>query len=154
MTKGNSLILRPSQIEELADGNSDPVNSGHNHGNGTIVGVALGIGLPLSFALIMTLLVLRKERQRYALRTMFEQHDMHVGDEPRTHPRRSFSTISKSGTMTTIESASTYSPQQPRALLEKYGYHKGYYAHEGDLGVPVFELPSGPLERDERVEAP
>ncbi|KAG9783861.1 hypothetical protein KCU90_g6524, partial [Aureobasidium melanogenum] len=73
---------------------------------------------------------------------------------PGKYRRRSFSTLSKSGTMTTIASTSTYAPQQPKASLQKFGYHKGYYAHDGDLNVPVFELPSNPPERNERVEAP
>ncbi|KAI4728536.1 hypothetical protein E4T49_03593 [Aureobasidium sp. EXF-10728] len=154
MTDGNALVLRPAQIEALTSNYSAPSNeNSHQYGTGSMIGVALGVGLPLAFALLLALLVLRKERQRHALQNMFEQRLEPMGP-PENYRRRSFSTLSKSGTMTTIASASTFVPQQPKASLQKFGYHKGYYAHEGDLSVPVFELPSNPPERHERVEAP
>lgn len=153
MAEGNALVLRPAQIQALTSNDSASSDNGHQYGVGSMVGLALGIGLPLAFALLMALLVLRKERQRYALQNIFEGPL-----EPMTpsgkYRRRSFSTLSKSGTMTTIASTSTYAPQQPKASLQKFGYHKGYYANDGDLSIPVFELPSNPLERHERVEAP
>jgi hypothetical protein len=118
-----------------------------------MIGLALGVGLPLAFSLLMALLVLRKERQRFAHQHIFEQR-LEPMDSPGNYRRRSFSTLSKSGTMTTIASASTFAPQQPKASLQKYGYQKGYYTHESNHSVPVFELPSNPPERHERVEAP
>lgn len=154
MKDGNALVLRPSQIEALTANYSAPSSSTkHSYGIGSMIGVTLGVGLPLFFALVMSILVLRKERQRHALQSMFEQR-LEPMDPPANYRRRSFSTLSKSGTMTTIESTSTYAPQQPKAFMQKYGYHKGYYAHEGDLGVPVFELPTNAPEKHERVEAP
>ncbi|KAG9656529.1 hypothetical protein KCU64_g5813, partial [Aureobasidium melanogenum] len=153
MTEGNALVLRPAQIQALTSNYSASSENGHQYGVGSMIGVALGVGLPLAFALLMALLVLRKERQRHALQNVFEGPLEPMGP-PGKYRRRSFSTLSKSGTMTTIASTSTYAPQQPKASLQKFGYHKGYYAHDGDLSVPVFELPSSPPERHERVEAP
>lgn len=154
MAEGNALVLRPAQIQALTSNYSGSSNeNGHQYGAGSMIGVALGIGLPLTFALVMALLVLRKERQRHALQDEFER-SLEPMDAPGKYRRRSFSTLSKSGTMTTIASTSTYAPQQPKASLQKFGYSKGYYAHDGDLSVPVFELPSNPPERNERVEAP
>lgn len=155
MAGGNALVLRPAQVEALTAGyTAGSHKNGASYGAGTLIGVALGIGLPLLFALVMALLVLRKEKQRCALRSMFEEQNLPSINVSSANPRRSFSTVSKAGTLTTISSTSTFKPQQPRAFLEKYGYHKGYYAHEGDLSVPVFELPTNPPERNDRVEAP
>ena len=154
MVKGDALVLRPAQVQALTANYSSPTTqSSHQYGTGSMIGVALGVGLPLAFALLMALLVLRKERQRFALQNIFEQR-MEPMEPPGTYRRRSFSTLSKSGTMTTIASTSTYAPKQPQASLQKYGYNKGYYSHESNISVPVFELPSNPPERHERVEAP
>lgn len=153
MADGNALVLRPAQIQALTFNYSASSDNGHQYGVGSMVGVALGVGLPLAFALLMALLVLRKERQRHALQNIFEG-PLEPVSPPGKYRRRSFSTLSKSGTLTTIASTSTYAPQQPKASLQKFGYHKGYYANDGDLSVPVFELPSNPPERYERVEAP
>ncbi|THW47840.1 hypothetical protein D6D25_04281, partial [Aureobasidium pullulans] len=74
MKDGNALVLRPSQIEALTANYSAPSSSTkHSYGIGSMIGVALGVGLPLFFALVMSILVLRKERQRHALQSMFEQ---------------------------------------------------------------------------------
>ncbi|KEQ73755.1 hypothetical protein M436DRAFT_63119 [Aureobasidium namibiae CBS 147.97] len=154
MVKGDALVLRPAQIQVLVSNYSAPANQGsHQYGVGSMIGVALGVGLPLAFSLLMALLVLRKERQRFALQNIFEQR-LEPMDAHGNYRRRSFSTLSKSGTMTTIASTSTYAPKQPQASLPKYGFHKGYYSHGSNISVPVFELPSNPPERHERVEAP
>jgi hypothetical protein len=154
MAGGNALVLRPAQIQALVSNYSTPTNgSSHQYGVGSMIGLALGVGLPLAFSLLMALLVLRKERQRFAHQHIFEQR-LEPMESPGNYRRRSFSTLSKSGTMTTIASASTFAPQQPKASLQKYGYQKGYYTHESNHSVPVFELPSNPPERHERVEAP
>jgi hypothetical protein len=153
MAGGNALVLRPAQIQALVSNYSTSAHeSSHQYGVGSMVGLALGVGLPLAFSLLMALLVLRKERQRFAHQHMFEQR-MEPMDPPGNYRRRSFSTLSKSGTMTTIASTSTYAPQQPKASLQKYGYQR-HYTPERDLSVPVFELPSNPPQRHERVEAP
>jgi hypothetical protein len=153
MTGGNALVLRPAQIQALVSNYSTSSRgSSHQYGVGSMVGLALGVGLPLAFSLLMALLVLRKERQRFAHQHIFEQR-MEPMDPPENYRRRSFSTLSKSGTMTTIASTSTYAPQQPKASLQKYGYQR-HYTPERDLSVPVFELASNPPERHERVEAP
>ena len=151
MVKGDALVLRPAQVQALTSNYSSPINqSSHQYGIGSMIGVALGVGLPLAFSLLMALLVLRKERQRFAHQHIFEQR-LEPIDTPGNYRRRSFSTLSKSGTMTTIASASTYAPQQPKASLQKYGYN---YSLERNVSAPVFELPSNPPGRQERVEAP
>jgi hypothetical protein len=155
MAQGNALVLRPAQVEALAAGYSTPAGQKQrSYGVGTLMGVALGIGLPLSFALMMALLVLRKEKQRFALSCMFEQQNLHVRNGPRAHSGRSFSTVSKSGTLTTIESASTYVQRRPEGYMQKDDHQKGYHSHSGDIGVPVYELSSGPPERRSRIETP
>ena len=152
MSGGNALVLRPAQVEALTAGyQAASSHKGHLYTLGTVVGVSMGIGLPLLFAFILTFLVLRKERQRFALKTLCDQQPMPTIHIEQSDSRSSFSTVSRTGTMTTV--SSMQKPQQPRAFMEKYGYHKGYYM-DGDLGVPVFELPGNAPERNERVEAP
>ncbi|KAI5275859.1 hypothetical protein E4T47_01390 [Aureobasidium subglaciale] len=160
MTDGTALVLRPAQIAALTANYTNPSSSSaHHYGPGSMIGVALGVGLPLAFALVMVVMVLRKERQQYLLQSIFEQRLEPMGTSD-SYRRRSFSNLSKSGTMTTFDSASTstYTLQQPQqppsAFLHKYDSHEKFYDHEREFGAPVFELPGNAPEKSDRFEAP
>lgn len=154
------MVLRPSQVAALMKDSQPPSDNGTigtTYPLGALIGVGLGIGLPLLFALIITLLVLRKEKQKTDLMEIFEKHvkSVETVEQPPMNSntiqsKPSFSTLSRTGTTTTISSLAK--PQMPAYFMERYGYSQ---SQERDLGVPVYELASTPpYSETDRAEAP
>lgn len=161
MTGGSSLVLRPSQVSALlkdtqpTSDNGSAGSTGTMYPIGALVGIGLGIGLPLLFSLIITLFILRKEKQKNDMMKIFETHVRPVEQVSPMHHHGlqsmpSFATLSRSGTTTTISSLAK--PQMPAYFMERYGYNQ---SQERDLGEPVYELASSPPSSEtKRAEVP
>lgn len=118
-----------------------------------MAGLAVGLGLPLLLALLVALVLLRKEKRKNGPKLMYRPADDHGMPLSSLQPKPSIA-LTRNASVTTF--GSTVKPEVPRSFIERYEHYKNPFASERDLGVPIYEIGSSspPYSEQERVEAP